>query len=109
MPTERTVEHPDGRVERITESDPAAPASAPAAAPVIVERRSGGGIGGVVALIIGLALVVLIGWFLINMNRNDAIETDAIAGAAESVGGAAENIGDAARDAVPERPAAPAN
>ncbi|MFN7112608.1 MAG: hypothetical protein ACK4M2_13305 [Brevundimonas sp.] len=105
MPTERTVEHPDGRVERITESDPAAPA----AAPVIVERRSGGGIGGVVALIIGLALVGLIGWFLINMNRNDAVESNAIAGAAESVGGAAENIGDAARDAVPDRQAAPAN
>ena len=108
MPTERTVEHPDGRVERITESDPAAPA--PAAAPVIVERNSGGGgMGGVVALIVGLALVLLIGWFLMNMNRNEAIETDAVAGAAESVGNAAENIGDAARDAVPERPAAPAN
>ncbi|GLK48937.1 hypothetical protein GCM10017620_19100 [Brevundimonas intermedia] len=102
MPTERTVEHPDGRVERITENDPAA-------APVIVERRGGGGLGGVIALIIGLALVLIIGWFLMNMNRNDAIESNAIAGAAESVGGAAENIGDAARDAVPERPAAPAN
>jgi hypothetical protein len=100
MPTERTVEHPDGRVERITENDPAA-------APVIVERR-GGGLGGVIALIIGLALVLIIGWFLMNMNRNDAIESNAIAGAAESVGGAAENIGDAARDAVPERQA-PAN
>ena len=101
MPTERTVEHPDGRVERITENDPAA-------APVVVERRGGGGLGGVIALIIGLALVLIIGWFLMNMNRNDAIESNAIAGAAESVGGAAENIGDAARDAVPERQA-PAN
>lgn len=105
MPTERTVEHPDGRIERITESDPAA---APAAAPVIVERRGGGGLGGVIALIIGLALVLIIGWFLMNMNRNDAIESNAIAGAAESVGGAAETIGDAARDAVPDRQA-PAN
>ena len=101
MPTDRTVEHPDGRVERITENDPAA-------APVVVERRGGGGLGGVIALIIGLALVLIIGWFLMNMNRNDAIESNAIAGAAESVGGAAENIGDAARDAVPERQA-PAN
>ena len=105
MPTERTVEHPDGRVERITENDPAA-------APVVVESRRGGGLGGglggVVALIIGLALVGLIGWFLINMNRNDAVESNAIAGAADSVGGAAENIGDAARDAVPNRQA-PAN
>ena|GEM_PF-376432 len=111
MPTERTVEHPDGRVERITEGEVAA---APAAAPVIVEgRRGGGGMGAIVALVIGLALVVVIGWFLINMNRNDAVESNAVAGAAESVGNAAENIGDAARDAVPQRPqtapAAPAN
>jgi predicted lipid-binding transport protein (Tim44 family) len=109
MPTERTVEHPDGRVERITENDPA---PAPAAAPVVVESRRGGGLGGglggVIALILGLALVLIIGWFLMNMNRNDAIESNAIAGAAESVGGAADNIGDAARDAVPDRPA-PAN
>lgn len=102
MPTERTVEHPDGRVERIVEDQ--------TAAPVIVERRRGGGMGAVVALILGLALVVVIGWFLLNMNRNDAVESNAIAGAAESVGHAADNIGDAARDAVPERPqTAPAN
>ena len=101
MSTERTVEHPDGRVERITENDRTAP-------PTIVERRSGGGMGGVIALVIGLALVLIIGWFLMNMNRNDAIESNAIAGAAESVGGAADNIGDAARDAVPDRQA-PAN
>lgn len=106
MPTERTVEHPDGRIERITESDPA-----PSSGPVIVERRGGGGLGGIVALVIGLALVLVIGWFLMNMNRNDAVESNAIAGAAESVGNAAENIGDAARDAVPERapPPAPSN
>lgn len=101
MSTERTVEHPDGRIERITENDRVA-------APTIVERRSGGGLGGVVALIIGLALVLVIGWFLMNMNRNETIETNAVAGAAESVGNAADNIGEAARDAVPER-SAPAN
>ena len=101
MSTERTVEHPDDRVERITENDRAP-------APTIVERRSGGGMGGIVALIIGLALVLVIGWFLMNMNRNDAIESNAVAGAAESVGNAADNIGEAARDAVPER-ATPAN
>jgi hypothetical protein len=101
MSTERTVEHPDGRVERITENDRAP-------APTIVERRSGGGMGGIVALIIGLALVLVIGWFLMNMNRNDAIESNAVAGAAESVGNAADTVGEAARDAVPER-ATPAN
>lgn len=94
MPTERTVEHPDGRVERITETS---------AAPTVVERR-GGGMGAIVALVIGLLAVLVIGYFLMNMSRNDAVESNAIAGAADSVGNAADNIGDAARDAVPERP-----
>ena len=94
MSTERTVEHPDGRVERITEST---------AAPTVVERRGGTGMGAIVALVIGLLAVLVIGYFLMNMSRNDAVESNAIAGAAESVGGAADNIGEAARDAVPER------
>lgn len=94
MPTERTVEHPDGRVERITETS---------AAPTVVERRGGGGMGAIVALVIGLLAVLVIGYFLMNMSRNDAVESNAIAGAADSVGNAADNIGDAARDAVPER------
>jgi predicted lipid-binding transport protein (Tim44 family) len=98
--TERTIKHPDGRVERVSENS---------TGPTIVEqRRSGGGMGGVIALIVGLALVLIIGWFLMNMNRNEAIESNAVAGAAESVGNAADNIGEAARDAVPER-ATPAN
>lgn len=95
MPTERTVEHPDGRVERISESS--------AAPTTVVERRSGSGMGAIVALIIGLLAVVVIGYFLMNMNRSDAVKDNAIAGAAESVGNAADNIGQAARDAVPER------
>lgn len=101
MPTEREVQHPDGRVERITETT--------AAPTTIVERRNGSGMGAIVALIIGLLAVLVIGYFLMNMNRNDAVESNAIAGAAESVGNAADNIGDAARDAVPERAPAPAN
>ncbi|MFA4940212.1 hypothetical protein [Brevundimonas sp.] len=101
MPTEREVRHPDGRVERITETT-----DAPT---TIVERRSGSGMGAIVALIIGLLAVLVIGYFLMNMDRNDAVESNAIAGAAESVGNAADNIGDAARDAVPERAPAPAN
>ncbi|MFN3838796.1 MAG: hypothetical protein ACK4MI_13900 [Brevundimonas sp.] len=100
MPTERTVEHPDGRVERITETS---------AAPTTVVERRGSGMGAIVALVIGLLAVIVIGYFLMNMNRNDAVESNAIAGAAESVGNAADNIGDAARDAVPERAPAPVN
>ena len=98
MPTERTVEHPDGRVERITETS---------AAPTTVVERRGSGMGAIVALVIGLLAVIVIGYFLMNMNRNDAVESNAVAGAAESVGNAADNIGEAARDAVPERPSAP--
>ena len=63
----------------------------------------------IVALIIGLLAVLVIGYFLMNMNRSDAVKDNAIAGAAESVGNAADNIGNAARDAVPERAPAPAN
>lgn len=89
MTVERTVERPDGTVERTSTG----------AAPV-VERR-GGGAGGIIALVIGLALVVIVGYFLMNMSRNDAIETNAVAGAAESVGNAADNVGQAVRDAAP--------
>ena len=99
MPTERTVEHPDGRVERITETS---------AAPTTVVERRGSGMGAIVALVIGLLAVIVIGYFLMNMNRNDAIESNAVAGAAESVGNAADNIGQAARDAVPPAQSAPA-
>ncbi|WP_426024358.1 hypothetical protein [Brevundimonas sp. PWP3-1b1] len=101
MPTEREVQHPDGRVERITETT--------AAPTTVVERRSGSGMGAIVALIIGLLAVLVIGYFLMNMNNNEAVESNAIAGAAESVGNAADNIGEAARDAVPERAPAPAS
>lgn len=59
--------------------------------------------GAIVALIVGLLAVLVIGYFLMNMNRSDAVKDNAIAGAAESVGNAADNIGEAARDAVPER------
>jgi len=93
MPTEREVQHPDGRVERITETS----------APTTVVERRGSGMGAIVALIVGLLAVLVIGYFLMNMNRSDAVKDNAIAGAAESVGNAADNIGEAARDAVPER------
>ena len=99
MPTEREVQHPDGRVERITETS---------AAPTTVVERRGSGMGAIVALVIGLLAVIVIGYFLMNMNRNDAIESNAVAGAAESVGNAADNIGQAARDAVPPAQSAPA-
>ena len=50
-------------------------------------------------------MVALIAYFLLNMNRQEEVRTDAVSAAAESVGNAAESVGDAARDAVPDRPA----
>ncbi len=95
MPTERTVERADGTIERTTTTD---------GGPVIQERR--GGMGGIVALVVGLLLVGVVAYFLMNMSRSEQVESNAIAGAAESVGAAAENVGDAAKNAVPEVPAA---
>jgi len=95
MSTERTVEHPDGRVERITEST---------AAPTVVERRGGSGMGAIVALVVGLLAVLVIGYFLMNMSRSEEVESNAIAGAAESVGAAADNVGDAVENVTPPAP-----
>lgn len=98
MAVERVTERPDGSrvVERHETTSPA-----------YVERRSGGGMGGVLIGIAVLALVAIVAFFLLSMNRQEAIETQAITGAAESVAdsaaGAAESIGgaaDRAADAV---------
>lgn len=91
MPTERTVQHPDGSVERTTTTD----------GPTVVAERRGGGMGAVVALILGLLVVGVIAYFLLNMSQSERVESDAVAGAAESVGAAAENVGEAAQSAVP--------
>lgn len=82
MATERTEQRPDGTVERTTTSDR------------VVVERGGGGAGTIIAVIIGLVLVGVVAYFLMNMNRNDTIETNAVAGAAESVGNAADRVGD---------------
>jgi flagellar basal body-associated protein FliL len=76
--------------------------------PVIVERK-GSGAGTIIAVIIGLALVALVAYFLMNMNRQEEVRTDAVSDAAASVAGAAESVGDAAgRAADNVAPAAPA-
>ncbi|WP_448657424.1 hypothetical protein ACPVPU_08085 [Sphingomonas sp. CJ99] len=65
----------------------------------VIEKRGGGG-----TVIIGIALLiaVLVGaYFLMNMNRNEAIETEAVTDAARSVGDAADKAGDAVEKAVP--------
>jgi hypothetical protein len=72
---------------------------APMPQTTVVERRSGSGAG----LLIGLALLIAVvvgAFFLMNQSRNETIQTDAIAGAAEKVGESASQVGDAAQDAV---------
>lgn len=91
MTTERRVEHPDGTVEHVSTADHQT---------VVTERSGGGGLG-ILGIVIALIAVAVIGYFLLNMNRSEQVESNAIAGAAESVGNAAENIGDAAERAVP--------
>lgn len=89
MATEHEVRRADGTVERTTTAGTA------------VESRRGSGMGGIVALIIGLLAVLVIGFFLMHISNSEAVESNAVAGAAESVGNAADNVGDAAGSAVP--------
>lgn len=93
MAVDRTIEHRDGSVERVTTTEPGGGSS------------GGSGAGAMVALIVGLLAVLVIGYFVINMSRNDDIQTNAVSNAAESVSGAAQNVGDAAQKAAESVPA----
>lgn len=92
MAVERVTERTDGTVVTERRED----------GPSYVEReaRSGGGVSGVLIAFALLALVVIIGFFLMNANRNDAIRADAVSDAAssvsQSVGNAAESVAGAA-------------
>jgi hypothetical protein len=84
--TERVVERPATHTTTVVDRD-----------------RGGGGMGGI---LIGLAVLIIVAigaYFLLNANRNDAIRTDAVSGAASSVSNAADSVGEAARDAVPAK------
>ena len=94
MATERVTERSDGvTTERTVERD--------AGGTTYVERR-GGGLGGVLIGIAVLALVAVVAFFLLQANRNDALETQAVTGAAssvaESVGAASEGVANAANN-----------
>jgi len=92
MTTERVTERSDGVTsERTVERDHGT---------TVVERR-GSGIGGILALVLLVAAIAIAAMFFMNMNRQNAIETAAVADAAESVSGAADSVADAARQAVP--------
>ncbi|MFZ5720734.1 MAG: hypothetical protein ACOY5Y_14850 [Pseudomonadota bacterium] len=93
MATERVTERSDGLTsERVIEREQGGGTT--------YVERGGSGVGGVIIGIAVLALVAIIGFFLLQANRNDAMETQAISSAASSVAdsaaGAAESVGAAA-------------
>lgn len=64
----------------------------------VVERSGGGG-----GFFIGLVLLIAVGvaaFFLFNMNKEEARQTDAISDAAQGVGEGARKVGDAAEKAA---------
>lgn len=63
------------------------------------DRRSGGGSGWLIALVLIVALIAAI-WFFSGMSNSEAAKDNAIADAASDVGAAAEQVGDAAQDAA---------
>lgn len=67
---------------------------------VVVERKSGGGMG---AGLIVLAIVIvglLAAYFMFSANREDRIRTDAVSSAASSVAGSASQAADSVSDAA---------
>lgn len=97
MAVERVTERTDGTVVTERRED----------GPGYVERERSGGASGVLIAFALLALVVIIGFFLMNANRNDAVRADAVSDAAssvsQSVGDAAESVAGAADAVNPAR------
>ena len=97
MATERVTERTDGLTsERVVERDHGGT--------TYVDKGGGSGLGGVLIGIAVLAMVAIVAFFLLQTSRNDALETQAVTGAAssvaESVGSAADSVGNAANNAA---------
>ena len=91
MATERVTERPDGTREQVIERD---------AGGTTYVDRGGSGMGGVIIGIAVLALVAIVAFFLLNANRQEAIQTDAVTSAASSVADSAAHAGNAVADAA---------
>ncbi len=93
MTEEKITERDDGvtRERTVETSDDASHTT--------VVERTGGGAGWVIAIILLVGVGVAI-YFLTQSNDREAVETEAITGAAGDVGDAAQNVGDAAQDAA---------
>jgi hypothetical protein len=105
MATERVTERSDGLIhERVVERD---------AGGTTYVDKGGSGIGGIIVGIAVLAMVAIVAFFLLQANRNDTIQTEAVtsaassvaestATAADSVSGAAERAADAVTVPAPK-------
>jgi hypothetical protein len=92
MATERVTERSDGvTTERVVERD---------AGGTTYVDKGGSGIGGIIVGLAVLAMVAIVAFFLLQANRNDAIQTEAVTSAASSVADsaatAADSVGNAA-------------
>ena len=97
MADERIVETTDattGDTQRVVERN--------TAGPTVIETRSGGGGSGIIVGLILLAAVAVLAFFLLDLNNQEARQTDAIEGAAGEVGDAAKKAGDAVEKGVDE-------
>jgi hypothetical protein len=105
MATERVTERSDGlTTERVVERD--------RGGTTYVDNGGGSGIGGVLIGIAVLAMVAIVAFFLLQANRNDTIQTEAVSSAAscvaDSAATAADSVGNAA-DNVAKSVTPPAN
>lgn len=88
MTTERVTETEDGVVrERVIERG---------GGTTVVERGGGMGFGGVLMALALIAIVAIGGFFLINQNRRENVETAAVSQVADSASEAAKSVGNAA-------------
>lgn len=97
MATERVTERSDGLThERVIERD--------VGGGTTYVDKGGSGLGGIIVGIAVLAMVAIVAFFLLQANRNDAIQTEAVTSAASSVADsaatAAEGVSDAAGKAA---------
>ena len=88
MATERVTQAPDG-TRTVERSDN-----------TYVERGGGGSAGTIIMAFVALAAVLIIGFFLLNANRQETAQTEAITGAAESVAASAASAGDSVAGAA---------
>lgn len=61
----------------------------------VIETRSGGGAGMMIGVLVIIALVAAIAFFLFTQSQNDTKRTDAVVGASQSIDDAAKDAGKA--------------